>query len=155
MMKCITLCPPWAWGMTVGPKDLENRSWPTKYRGELLIHSGKSRDWFNEEALETLDEYDVPTRFEAHSPGCIVGIVTLADCWSIGHALTMRLGVSRKFAWGPWCHVYTNRRWFERPIPYRGAQGLFNVPTDLPRLSIEIERARPAIWTPDGRKAAS
>ena len=50
-MKTLSIRPPWAWLIVhlPGPwKNVENRSWPTRYRGPLLIHSsGKlSRDEF-------------------------------------------------------------------------------------------------------------
>lgn len=35
---------PWSWLIVNGHKDIENRSWPTRYRGEVLIHAGKKID---------------------------------------------------------------------------------------------------------------
>lgn len=32
-----------------GEKRVENREWPTSYRGPLLIHAGKSREWLDDE----------------------------------------------------------------------------------------------------------
>jgi hypothetical protein len=40
-MKAITLWQPWATLLAVGCKHMETRSWPTKYRGEILIHASK------------------------------------------------------------------------------------------------------------------
>jgi hypothetical protein len=31
---------PWAWLIVQGHKPIENRTWPTTYRGPLLIHAG-------------------------------------------------------------------------------------------------------------------
>jgi hypothetical protein len=39
-MKTLTVRQPWASLIVTGAKDVENRSWPTSYRGTLLIHAG-------------------------------------------------------------------------------------------------------------------
>ena len=41
MVKAITLHQPWATLVALGHKTYETRSWPTSYRGPLLIHAGK------------------------------------------------------------------------------------------------------------------
>lgn len=33
---------PWAWLIVNGLKDVENRTWPTCFRGRVLIHAGKT-----------------------------------------------------------------------------------------------------------------
>jgi hypothetical protein len=33
---------PWAWLIVEGFKDIENRTWPTRFRGRVLIHAGKT-----------------------------------------------------------------------------------------------------------------
>ena len=38
-MKCISIKQPWAWLIAAGYKDIENRSWATKFRGECFIHA--------------------------------------------------------------------------------------------------------------------
>lgn len=40
-MKAISIRQPWAWLIVNGYKDIENRSWDTKYRGMVLIHASK------------------------------------------------------------------------------------------------------------------
>lgn len=40
-MKAISIRQPWAWLIVNGFKDIENRSWDTKYRGMVLIHASK------------------------------------------------------------------------------------------------------------------
>jgi hypothetical protein len=46
-MKALSLTQPWASLVVAGAKKLETRSWPTYYRGPLLIHAfeGISRVW--------------------------------------------------------------------------------------------------------------
>jgi hypothetical protein len=40
-MKAITIKNPWAHLIAAGIKDVENRTWPTKFRGPVLIHAAK------------------------------------------------------------------------------------------------------------------
>lgn len=49
-MKALTICQPYAALICLPSTDwrhkrVENRKWFTSYRGPLLIHAGKSRDW--------------------------------------------------------------------------------------------------------------
>ena len=43
-MKVITIKEPWATLIAEGYKEYEFRVWKTNYRGEVLIHAGKSVD---------------------------------------------------------------------------------------------------------------
>ncbi|HDU8694716.1 TPA: ASCH domain-containing protein, partial [Morganella morganii subsp. morganii] len=40
-MKAISIRQPWAWLIVNGHKDIENRSWRTKYRGQVLVHASQ------------------------------------------------------------------------------------------------------------------
>lgn len=40
-MKALSLTQPWAWLVVHAGKDIENRRWNTKFRGEFLIHAAK------------------------------------------------------------------------------------------------------------------
>lgn len=40
----ISVQQPWAWAIVNGFKPIENRSWPTRFRGPLLVHAGKKYD---------------------------------------------------------------------------------------------------------------
>jgi len=71
---------PWAWLICHAGKDIENRTWNTKYRGPLLIHAGKK--WGPEERddrLEIMSRFgiDIPEQLEL---GGIVGQARLVDC---------------------------------------------------------------------------
>ena len=131
-MKCLTICQPYA-SLIVTPqallpvgqvqKRIENRRWSTLYRGPLLIHAGKSREWF-----DGYDEIfpDVPF-------GAIVGCVELVGC-----VPRVDLGfpsMVEKYPWaldhvhmsGPYCWILEDPVMFEMPIPFTGKQGLFEV----------------------------
>lgn len=72
-MKVLTIKQPWATLIMQKYKRFEFRSWKTNYRGELLIHAGKSID---KEALKRLEKY-LPDELPV---GKILGKVTLCDC---------------------------------------------------------------------------
>lgn len=44
-MKVITIHQPWASLIAIGVKQIETRSWRTKYRGALAIHAGVSKEY--------------------------------------------------------------------------------------------------------------
>ena len=115
-MKALTICQPYAELIMRGVKVIENRSWPTSYRGPLLIHAGKSREW-----MSPGDE----TVYPGMAFGAIVGRVTMTDCRRL-EQLPDALR-DHPHANGPWCFVLTAVQRFERPTPYRGAQGLWDV----------------------------
>lgn len=48
--KALSIRQPWAWAIMNAGKDIENRSWPTKFRGPVCIHASlyadpKNREW--------------------------------------------------------------------------------------------------------------
>jgi len=40
-MKALSIRQPWAWLIIHGGKDVENRTWHTKFRGRFLVHASK------------------------------------------------------------------------------------------------------------------
>lgn len=86
-MKAISIRQPWAWLIVNGYKDIENRTWRTKYRGPVLIHASASMptwaDWGA--ALDILQSLtpgelvEFPDR-DRFLLGGIVGVATITDC---------------------------------------------------------------------------
>ena len=72
-MKVLTIRQPWASLIMAGLKEYEFRSWKTNYRGELLIHAGKTID---KEAERRLKKY-LPDVLPTEQ---ILGKVELIDC---------------------------------------------------------------------------
>ena len=72
-MKALTICQPYATLIVRGEKLVENREWPTRYRGRLLIHAGKSRQWLDDEDEAEFAELGDPLVF-----GAVVGEARLA-----------------------------------------------------------------------------
>lgn len=57
-MKALSVKQPWAWLIASGRKTIETRTWPTNYRGPILIVSSKkmmTRDDFKEFRLAFTD----------------------------------------------------------------------------------------------------
>ena len=72
-MKALSIRQPWAYHILYDGKDIENRSWATKFRGTILIHAGKKPDF---PVLHWPECVSVP---DAHMGG-IVGMVDIVDC---------------------------------------------------------------------------
>ena len=58
-MKALSIRQPWAWMILYAGKDIENREWPTRFRGRVLIHASKGM---------THDEWEDAWEF-AHGSG--------------------------------------------------------------------------------------
>lgn len=130
-MKALTICQPYAELIARGDKRVENRTWPTSYHGPLLIHAGKSRSWLDGETDDELAE-EFGRRIEF---GAIVATATLVGCFDIDRI--ERGDYDQKYPWlrshghanGPWCWVLENVQRLPNAIPWKGAQGLFEVPS--------------------------
>jgi hypothetical protein len=124
-MKVIVIRQPWAWLIVKCFKDIENRSWRTRYRGTLLIQASAGLP--TKRALEDIRLFvrkrgvDLPENFER---GGVVGMAQLDDC------------VTR-----------SRSKWFEGPvgwvlskpkrlpfIPLKGRLGLFDPPSGIIKL---------------------
>lgn len=130
-MKAITICQPFAHLICLPDDDprakrVENRKWPTSYRGPLLIHAGKSRAWLSR------DEYGIPVGDMTF--GAIVGICDVVGCIELDSPESVS-NANRKWPWlathdhveGPFCFVLENCRRLREPVPYRGFYGLFDI----------------------------
>jgi hypothetical protein len=117
---------PWAWLLVNGYKDVENRNWSTNFRGDCLIHAGKSFDkdgyeWikrnFNEIPLPQPDEF---------KRGGIVGWVRVMDCVK---------EYDSPWFFGRYGFVMEGRGKLSF-VPMRGQLGFFKVPE---RVEIMVE----------------
>lgn len=88
-MKALSIRQPWAWLIANGIKDIENRDWPTKFRGPVLIHASSTmtRDDFEACCLfvsSIADQVKLgkPVTFEGLRAMCggIVGQCEIVDC---------------------------------------------------------------------------
>ena len=77
-MKALSIRQPWAWLIVSGQKDVENRSWRTKFRGKFLVHASKKLD---KTTYDTLTEcgVELPPVDELKFGG-IIGEAEIIDC---------------------------------------------------------------------------
>lgn len=120
-MKALTICQPYAELIARGEKLIENRSWPTWYRGPLAIHAGKSRAWLGDDdeeaALHAVDVRAIPF-------GAVVAVAELVDCVRV-EDLPDDLQ-DNEHANGPWCWLLARVRRIQ-PVAINGAQGLWDI----------------------------
>ena len=124
-MKVLTIKQPWASLIMSGYKRFEFRSWRTNYRGELLIHAGKSLN--KEEALR-LKKY-LP---EELPMGKILGKVNIIDCIKCDENFKNMCLAENKdvYAKSTFEETYAwqidDVESFENPIEINGKLGLWN-----------------------------
>lgn len=56
MTKAITILQPWATLIALKAKEYETRSWPTSYRGTLVIHAGKNTEHLDD-FIDCISDY--------------------------------------------------------------------------------------------------
>ena len=133
-MKCITLTQPWASLVAIGAKQIETRSWSTRYRGPLAIHAaaGGYVDDYIEMKIEpfysALVAGGIPNRLYLPLGG-VLAICDLVDCfrfdgdtWKMLHPREVAFGDFRAGRFG---FRLINVRRLPEPIPARGALGLW------------------------------
>jgi len=128
-MPVITIRQPWAHAILHFWKNVENRSWPTKHRGPILVHAGRA--FVNKTIRADIDAARLATMLsrpvdnllpDAVTPdelkaltGGIVGVVTIVDCvqnhpspWAIP---------------GHWHWVLAD----PKPIPFQACKGRLGI----------------------------
>ncbi|MDR3495342.1 MAG: ASCH domain-containing protein [Ancalomicrobiaceae bacterium] len=130
-MLALSIRQPWAWAIFHAGKGIENRDWPTKVRGRVLIHTSKAKPtlqdiYFVEQMLErATSAAAIAAMFVlpavSFNRGGIIGSVEIIDCvtespspWFFG-----RFGFVLKDP---------------KPLPFipcKGALGFWRVPDDI------------------------
>jgi hypothetical protein len=158
-VKAISLWQPWASAIALGAKRIETRDWATSYRGPLAIHAAKRciKSEFEEfedscEWKGALDRGPFPfdvLDLSLEPFGCIVAVCRLAQCYPT-HAIADHLlhetqyrewDKDRCYGWteynmgnfgpGRFGWILEDVRPLAKPIPFRGAQRLFEVPDSI------------------------
>lgn len=148
--RALSIRQPWAWAIVHVGKDVENRNWPTRYRGPVLIHAAKGMTRNEYEDANSLiqslvGEVDqawldrwlgvtaAPARLDR---GGIVGVAEIIGC------VTHYEHPPSHWFFGPYGFILAN----VRPLtftPCRGALGFFAPAigaADRSRLLTEIAR---------------
>lgn len=147
-ISALSVKQPWAYALLELGKDVENRSWWTPYRGDLVIHAPKSRDhqaWrsiadiIGVEPGSELSELVADPRANIH--GAYIGVVEVVDVVQGHHSRWAEREGGR--VGGPWHWVLARPRWLCEPIPARGYQSLWMVaPEDLEEIERQLEVRR-------------
>lgn len=125
-MKIITIKQPFATLIAEGLKEYEFRTWKTNYRGELLIHAGKSLD---KNAMKKFEQYNLD-----YPSGCIIAKVNLCDCIKIDEKVRKMLEQKNSLVYS---NIIKNTEWkgfgFKlinvekiNPIPINGKLSLWD-----------------------------
>lgn len=150
-MKAITICQPWATAIAIGAKTVETRSWATDYRGPIAIHAAKSCDFLDfiiddETWAGVLHQHMGQTLGSIFPLGSFVATAELVSCRRVEDIDPDFLDEKRqhegsRFSWterelGNYARrrygwILDNVRPLPEPVPYRGRQGLFEVPDEL------------------------
>jgi hypothetical protein len=135
-VKALTVKNPWAWAIIHGGKDVENRSRPTKYQGQLFIHAGKG---WSHEGQEFLQQKRTPFGFQAfpldewQKPnliGKVIGSVDVVDCHHASECqarddvdnLCSEWAIADSYHW-----VLANPEPLALPFPMKGKLGIWNM----------------------------
>lgn len=162
-MHTLTICQPYAQLIVApahelprgcSPKRVENRVWKTDFRGNCLIHAGKSRAWMWPKNVADFGDSLVF--------GAIIGVVEIIDCIPIQRGAindpTDPAVISdenaAKYPWlrahqhseGPFGLVLANVRRFREPIARNGQQKFWFVPDSLVESAIATAERVPDPW---------
>lgn len=123
-IPCLSIRQPYAWLIVNGFKPVENRTWPTRFRGRILIHAGVTypKGEYADDAESFGSRYGIGYPAREAMIGGIVGSVTITDC--------VREHPSEWWV-GPWGFVMDKPRAFAKIIPHKGALGIFAVPASI------------------------
>lgn len=135
-MKALTIQQPWASMIASGEKWVENRTWRTNYRGPMAIHAGLGSKYLKKKELA---DYDT---------GSVVAVAWLSASFNLSIAKSLDWSGSRqegcsytfgeiiahKYSEGPVCWVLEAVTKLSKPIPCKGAQGLWVLPAEIETL---------------------
>lgn len=117
-MKVLSIRQPWAWLIVTGKKKVENRTWPTKFRGRFLVHAGKSIDKEALRFLKMTTGIEFPDKFHT---GCVIGSVEIFDCVT---------SCGSQWFEGPYGFLLRDAQQMH-PRPMKGRLGFFESPIDF------------------------
>lgn len=147
-MKALSIRQPWPWAIFNVGKDIENRDWPTRFRGTVAVHAAKgmTRDEYREAMAYIRHRFiakvlrnpmtvelgggrlsmasgELTTPgFDEIVRGAIVGLVEIVDCVTTSNSPWFQ---------GDYGFVLANPRPLETPIPCSGALNFWDVPAEI------------------------
>ena len=125
-MKALTLTQPWASLVALGLKQVETRSWSTRYRGPLAIHAAKvfpseARAFAEiERALGRL-----PGRIACGAILCTVRLVDVRPTEEVSQLVSALERYYGDYSRGRWAWILDDLKVLPEPIAARGALSLW------------------------------
>ena len=122
-MKVLTIKNPWAALIIEGYKKYEFRSWKTKYRGKILIHTSINPD---KKAIDKFDNLNLN-----YQNGYIIGEAEIIDCIEVTKEFEEKLVRVNKQVYemtigrGGYAWKLENVVKYDKPIPIKGRLGLW------------------------------
>jgi len=119
--KVLSIKQPWAWLIVNGYKDIENRSWSTKFRGRFFVHASKKIDMRGYESVRKHHPWIEMPEPKDFFFGGVVGTAVVTDCvtetcspWFVGE-YGFTLADAKPMT----------------PIPLKGQLGFFDAPESI------------------------
>ncbi len=139
-MRILSFSNPWLWSIVSPscrfPKKIENRSWPppiSQIGKRIALHAAKSWDDDAVGFFLRLGIDNFPARKDLYPSGVIVGVATIDRVRTCTEDERPRdiAPEQQRWAFGPFCWVLEDVRELPTAIPFRGAQGLRELPADV------------------------
>lgn len=138
-IRGLTLRQPWAYAVASCEKRIENRGWPTTYRGWIAIHASKSagpRDEYEAAAERVAYLARIPLDIVEQGMQTRSAIVAVARLTGIcSDALRPEGTVEPVCGCGPWAvngqrhFILADVKCLVRALPCKGALGLWRLPS--------------------------
>jgi len=128
-IKALTLWQPYAQAIVLGLKKYETRSWATKYRGKIAIHS--SLKPLSKTYLALAEKYGIQNTPAKMPLGKVLAICELEDCILMDEEF-IRAQDQTEIDFGDWCagrYAWKLKivKILPEPKTIRGYQGLWNL----------------------------
>lgn len=141
-IRAISLWQPWATLMAIGAKTNETRSWSTNHRGPLAIQAAKrwtkpQREFCRHPRLrKALERAQIfaPDLLPRGAILCVVDLVDVVSTNECNLQITADELCFGEYDEDRYIWRTENLRRLAKPLPWRGAQGLFEV--QLPDLEV-------------------
>lgn len=117
-IRALSVRQPWASLILSGHKTVENRTWTTKYRGQIVIHAGQATVRLG---MEMAAQHGIDVLLERG----YVGTVELVDIHPAEDCCTP-WGFPESYHW-----ELAEPRWIAVPIPGPGRLGLYRPPSTI------------------------
>lgn len=147
VLRAITVHQPWATLLALGIKRFETRDWPLLLRGPIAIHAGKRLTEDGELAFSWLQNRGVNlgvARLGDLPRGAFVGLAEVLYCYAAAFLVDKGRHLLRQqardvelelhlgdFSAGRHCALLGNPRPLAAPVPCRGYQRVWRVPSDV------------------------